>query len=210
MSKLYFKFGAMGSSKTAQALMTKFNYEEKGERVWLIKPATDNRDDTVDSDGKPLTVVKSRIGLHAPAEAVSADTDLYLRFVELNRHTPTGVVICDECQFLTEEQVDQLKSIVDLLDVPVLCFGLRADFQTMLFPGSRRLFEIADSITEIKSVCRCGRKATVNARLGDNGELITEGDQICIGGNDRYEGMCYKCYRRLIEKSKQTENQENA
>lgn len=199
MSKLYFKFGAMGSSKTAQALMTKFNYEEKGEIVWLIKPATDNRDDTVDEYGNRKTVVRSRIGLSAPAEAVSADTDLFKRFCELAEKTPTGVVICDECQFLTEKQVDELKCIVDKLSIPVLCFGLRADFQTKLFPGSKRLFEIADSITEIKSVCRCGRKATVNARFGDDGVIITEGDQVFIGGNDRYEGMCYKCYRKLIE-----------
>ncbi len=91
-----------------------------------------------------------------------------------------------------------MKELADLDDVPVLCFGLRADFQTKLFPGSKRLFEIADSITEIKSVCRCGRKATVNARFDDSGVIITEGDQVCIGGNDRYEGVCYKCYREMI------------
>ncbi len=197
MAKLYFKFGAMGSSKTAQALMTKFNYEEKGKSVWLMKPATDNRDDKRDEHGNVLTVIKSRIGLTAPAEVIS-ETDSILDIFSRS-HSGVDVIICDECQFLTEEQVSELKRIVDEFGVPVLCFGLRADFQTKLFPGSKRLFEIADSITEIKSICRCGRKATVNARFDDNGTIITEGDQICIGGNDRYEGMCHKCYSNLIK-----------
>lgn len=198
MAKLYFKFGAMGSSKTAQALMTKFNYEEKGKRVLLIKPATDNRDDRVDEHGNVCTIVRSRIGLYAEAVAVSQEDDVRKLYLTRHEESPLDVLICDECQFLTGGQVDQMKELADLDDVPVLCFGLRADFQTKLFPGSKRLFEIADSITEIKSVCRCGRKATVNARFDDSGVIITEGDQVCIGGNDRYEGVCYKCYREMI------------
>ena len=198
MAKLYFKFGAMGSSKTAQALMTKFNYEEKGKRVLLIKPATDSRDDRVDEHGNVCTIVRSRIGLYAEAVAVSPEDDVRKLYLTRHEESPLDVLICDECQFLTGGQVDQMKELADLDDVPVLCFGLRADFQTKLFPGSKRLFEIADSITEIKSVCRCGRKATVNARFDDSGVIITEGDQVCIGGNDRYEGVCYKCYREMI------------
>lgn len=198
MAKLYFKFGAMGSSKTAQALMTKFNYEEKGKRVLLIKPATDDRDDRVDEHGNVCTIVRSRIGLYAEAVAVSPEDDVRKLYLTRHEESPLDVLICDECQFLTGGQVDQMKELADLDDVPVLCFGLRADFQTKLFPGSKRLFEIADSITEIKSVCRCGRKATVNARFDDSGVIITEGDQVCIGGNDRYEGVCYKCYREMI------------
>lgn len=198
MAKLYFKFGAMGSSKTAQALMTKFNYEEKGKRVLLIKPATDNRDDRVDEHGNVCTIVRSRIGLYAEAVAVSPEDDVRKLYLTRHEESPLDVLICDECQFLTGGQVDQMKELADLDDVPVLCFGLRADFQTKLFPGSKRLFEISDSITEIKSVCRCGRKATVNARFDDSGVIITEGDQVCIGGNDRYEGVCYKCYREMI------------
>lgn len=198
MAKLYFKFGAMGSSKTAQALMTKFNYEEKGKTVWLIKPSTDTRDDKRDENGELVTVVKSRIGLYAPAEAVRGSDSIKELFARVTRDKNIDAVICDESQFFTEEQINDLKDIADINDVPVLCFGLRADFLTKLFPGSKRLFEIADSITEIKSICRCGRKATVNARFDDDGEIITEGDQICIGGNDRYDGMCYKCYRALI------------
>ena len=201
MAKLYFKFGAMGSSKTAQALMTKFNYEEKNQSVWLIKPKTDFRDDAVDENGIVHTILRSRIGLFAEAEAVSDTLDLYTEFLSRGKDGKmyTDVIICDECQFLTGEQVEQLKDLADKHDVPVLCFGLRADFRTELFPGSRRLFEIADSITEIKSICRCGRKATVNARFSDDGEIIIHGEQVCIGGNDRYEGMCYKCYRALVD-----------
>ena len=209
MAKLYFKFGAMGSSKTAQALMTKFNYEEKDQSVWLIKPATDTRDDFVGGDGKLHTVLRSRIGLFADAESVPTDIDLYSEFISRgNGKKYKDVVICDECQFLTGKQVEQLKDLADKQDVPALCFGLRADFQTKLFPGSMRLFEIADSITEIKSICRCGRKATVNARFDDDGVIITEGSQICLGGNDRYEGMCYKCYRALIDEKERAEKEE--
>ena len=140
----------------------------------------------------------SRIGLYAEAVAVSPEDDVRKLYLTRHEESPLDVLICDECQFLTGGQVDQMKELADLDDVPVLCFGLRADFQTKLFPGSKRLFEIADSITEIKSVCRCGRKATVNARFDDSGVIITEGDQVCIGGNDRYEGVCYKCYREMI------------
>ncbi len=201
MAKLYFKFGAMGSSKTAQALMTKFNYEEKGKSVLLIKPSTDTRDDLADENGNVRTVVRSRIGLFADALAVSADVDLRELYHRLNEEKPLDVLICDECQFLTGAQVNQLKDLADLDDIPVLCFGLRADFQTKLFPGSKRLFEIADSITEIKSVCRCGRKATVNARFDDNGVIIVEGAQVVLGGNDRYEGVCYSCYRKMIHEA---------
>lgn len=186
MAKLYFKFGAMNSSKTANALMTKFNYEEKGKKVWLIKPATDTRDGA--------QIIKSRIGLQAEAIVINS-TDSILERCPLN---DIDVIICDECQFLTEEQVDDLRLIVSEYDIPVLCFGLRSDFLTHLFPGSRRLFELADSITEIKSICKCGAKATVNARFDAEGNIQTSGDQVMIGGNDSYEGLCWSCYHRMI------------
>lgn len=187
MAKLYFKFGAMGSSKTANALMTKFNYEEKGKKVWLIKPATDTR------DGK--AIIRSRIGLEAEATVIAAN-DSILKMCPLKE---TDVVICDECQFLTPEQVDELRLVVTDYDIPVLCFGLRTDFLTHLFPGSRRLFELADSITEIKSICRCGSKAIVNARFDEHGNIQTEGEQVMLGGNDSYEGMCWSCYHKMCE-----------
>ena len=201
MSKLYFKFGAMASSKTANALMTRFNYEEKGNHVWLIKPDLDNRDDYTDENGVRVTVVKSRIGLSAVADVVRRDEDIHARFVALKEKQHIDVIICDECQFLTADQVDQLKYIAEMCDTPVLCFGLRSDFLTQLFEGSKRLFEIADSITEIKSVCRCGKKAIVNARIAD-GRVVTVGDQIEIGGNDKYEGMCWGCWQKRIEEGK--------
>ena len=185
MAKLYFKYGAMGSSKTAQALITKYNYEENDMTVWLIKPATDNRDGP--------SVVRSRIGLKADAESVSATADLYQLYLERR----TDVVIVDECQFLHPDQIDQLRRIVDELEIPVLCFGLRTDFQTKLFPGSQRLFELADSIQEIKTICDCGAKATVNARIV-NGCVVTEGEQVLIGGNESYIAMCHRCYMRAI------------
>ena len=201
MSKLYFKFGAMASSKTANALMTRFNYMEKDNTVWLIKPDLDNRDDYTDENGVRVTVVKSRIGLSAVADVVRRDEDIHARFVKLNAEKPIDVIICDECQFLTAAQVDQMKHIAEYCDTPVLCFGLRSDFLTQLFEGSKRLFEIADSITEIKSVCRCGKKAIVNARIAD-GKVVTEGDQIEIGGNDKYEGMCWGCWQNRIKEGK--------
>ena len=201
MSKLYFKFGAMASSKTANALMTRFNYMEKDNTVWLIKPDLDNRDDYTDENGVRVTVVKSRIGLSAVADVVRRDEDIHARFVALNEKQHIDVIICDECQFLTAAQVDQMKYIAEYCDTPVLCFGLRSDFLTQLFEGSKRLFEIADSITEIKSVCRCGKKAIVNARIAD-GRVVTEGDQIEIGGNDKYEGMCWGCWQNRIKEGK--------
>lgn len=191
MAKLYFKYGAMGSSKTAQALITKYNYEENDLRVWLIKPATDNRDGA--------DVVQSRIGLKADAECVSAQTDIYQVFASRKN---ADVVIVDECQFFPPIQIDQLRRIVDDFSVPVLCFGLRSDFRTKLFPGSMRLFEVADNIEEIKTICDCGAKATVNARVDGNGYIVTEGSQIFIGGNDCYIAMCHRCYRKNITEHK--------
>ncbi len=184
MAKLYFKFGAMGCSKTAQALITKFNYEERGMKVLLVKPSTDNRDGA--------TTVRSRIGLHAEAITVPESVDLYDLYKDEN--SDCNVIIVDECQFLHPDQVDQLSRVVMDFDIPVLCFGLSTDFLTHLFPGSRRLFEIADSIQEIKSVCKCGDKATVNARLDDDGNVVFSGDQLCLGGNERYVAMCKKCW----------------
>ncbi len=184
MAKLYFKFGAMGCSKTAQALITKFNYEERNMKVMLVKPSIDTRDG--------VDIVKSRIGLSQTAIAVGKEIDLYKLYE--TAYSDCDVIIVDECQFLTPEQVDQLGQIVIDKDIPVLCFGLSTDFTTHLFPGSKRLFEIAESISEIKSVCKCGAKATVNARLDDAGNIVTTGDQVCIGGNDRYVAMCRRCW----------------
>ena len=191
MAKLYFKYGAMGSSKTANALITRFNYMERGMKVWLIKPSIDDRDGA--------NIIRSRIGLEAEADVITPDIDI---FEEFKKHSDCHVVIADECQFFTAEQIDQLRAIVDRLELPVLCFGLRTDFLTHLFEGSRRLFEVADSINEIKTICSCGGKAIVNARIDENGKVVTEGGQILIGGNDSYIAMCHKCWKKAIEEQK--------
>ena len=192
MAKLYFKYGAMGSSKTAQALITKYNYEENDLKVWLIKPSADTR------DGEQT--LRSRIGLEAVVEVIAPEVDVYARFLG-SKARRCDVIIVDECQFLTEKQIDQLRSIVDEHNVPVMCFGLRTDFQTRLFPGSRRLMEVADTIQEIKTICDCGAKATVNARIND-GYIVTEGAQVVLGGNDCYIAMCHKCYIKGIREHK--------
>lgn len=191
MAKLYFKYGAMGSSKSAQALITKFNYEELGMSVWLIKPSVDTRDGA--------DIIKSRIGLEAHAQVITPEMDITEEYRKVGVH---DVIITDEAQFFTEKQIDQLRSIVDDEDIPVLCFGLRTDFQTHFFPGAKRLMELADSLTEIKTVCECGRKATVNARLDGEGNVVTEGGQILLGGNDCYQAMCHKCWRERIRRNK--------
>ena len=188
MAKLYFKYGAMGSSKTAQALITKYNYEENDMKVWLIKPSADTRDG--------VSILRSRIGLQAEVEIATPDANIYDRYVA-NHVGKCDAVIVDECQFLTPGQIDQLRQIVDDFNVPVMCFGLRTDFQTHLFPGSLRLMELADAIEEIKTMCDCGAKATVNARIND-GYIVTEGAQVVLGGNDCYIAMCHRCYVRSI------------
>ena len=192
MAKLYFKYGAMGSSKTAQALITKYNYEENDMKVWLIKPSADTR------DGAAL--LRSRIGLEAAVEVIPPEVDIYARFLG-SRIRRCDVIIVDECQFMTEKQIEQLRSIVNEQNVPVLCFGLRTDFLTRLFPGSRRLMELADVIEEIKTMCDCGAKATVNARISD-GYIVTEGAQVVLGGNDSYIAMCHRCYINGIREHK--------
>ena len=189
MAKLYFKYGAMGSSKTAQALITKYNYEENGLQVWLIKPSADVRDGA--------EILRSRIGLEARVEVVPPTADLYQLYQQA-REGRCDVIIADECQFFTPEQIDQLRTIVDECNIPVMCFGLRTDFLCSLFPGSRRLMEVADTIQEIKTICDCGSKATVNARIDSRGLIVTQGEQVVLGGNDSYIAMCHKCYIRGI------------
>lgn len=197
MAKLYFKFGAMGCSKTAQALITKFNYEERGMKVLLLKPSIDTRDGA--------DILRSRIGLTAKAIVVGEKDSIYELYTKV--YSDRDVIIVDECQFLSPSQVDELGQIVIDFNIPVLCFGLRTDFLTNMFPGSKRLFEIAESITEIKSICKCGAKATVNARLDDNGNVVYSGEQVCLGGNDRYVPMCRKCWLKHKDKQGDANNE---
>lgn len=187
MAKLYFKYGAMGSSKSAQALITKFNYEEQGMKVWLIKPSTDTRDGA--------DVLKSRIGLSEHAQIITPEMSILDEYAKIG---PYDVIISDECQFFTPAQIDELRTIVDEENIPVLNFGLRTDFLTHFFPGARRLMELADSITELKTICTCGSKASVNARIDGEGHIITKGEQVFLGGNDSYMAMCHKCWSKQI------------
>ena len=192
MAKLYFKYGAMGSSKSAQALITKFNYEELGMSVWLIKPSIDTRDGA--------DVIRSRIGLQASAQVITPEMSIIEEYAKAGRH---DVIIADEAQFFAPAQIDELRTLVDEADLPVLCFGLRTDFLTHFFPGAQRLMELADSLTEIKTVCACGRKATVNARIDAKGRIVTEGGQILLGGTDSYVAMCHQCWKRKIREQRE-------
>lgn len=193
MAKLYFKYGAMGSSKTAQALMCRFNYLQKGFEVYLFKPVVDTRGE---ENGIPL--VKSRIGLKSECIEFEKDEnffDICKRYDILHERR---IIIVDEAQFLSREQVEQLKEISQ--SIPVLCYGLLTNFKTELFEGSKRLVEIADSLNEIKSVCKCGRKATINARI-INGKICEEGEEVVIG-DETYEGMCYRCFKERLKNEK--------
>ena len=188
MAKLYFKYGVMGSSKSAQALITKFNYEERGMSVWLIKPSIDTRDGA--------DIIRSRIGLSCAAYVITPEDNVIEAYHRVGRR---DVIIADEAQFFTPKQIDELRQLVDEEDLPVLCFGLRTDFLTHFFPGAQRLMELADSLTEIKTVCECGRKATVNARIDQDGKIVTTGGQVMIGGNDSYLAMCHQCWKHKIK-----------
>ena len=189
IGKLYFRYGTMGSAKTAMLLTTAYNFEERGMAYVCLKPVVDTRE--------KKNVIRSRIGIERDCKWIYQETDLYemvKEFFEQTLSVPDWILV-DEAQFLTEPQVDQLAQVVDDYGCNVMCYGLRTDFQTRLFEGSRRLFEIADSIEEVKSTCNCGRKTIVNARIDGKGEIITEGEQVEIGGNDRYIAVCRKCWR---------------
>ncbi|MBR2276277.1 MAG: thymidine kinase [Lachnospiraceae bacterium] len=186
MAKLYFYYGAMGASKTAQALMTKFNYEEKGQKALLVKADLDTRDDR---DGKHL--IRSRVGLESEGGLLGEFCDNYQEILK----EQYDVIIVDEAQFATREQVDILCEVVDSYNIPVVAYGLRSDFQGNLFTGSEALLAYADQILEIKTMCWCGKKATMNARFNENG-IIKEGDQIVMGANSNYTALCRKHWRQ--------------
>lgn len=196
-SRLYFKYGTMGSSKSAQALMAKFNYEQKGMVVMLVKPSLDNRGD---GDGQPM--VRSRIGLSSPCEIIRPEDSFVELFDKFKVENGCDCVIVDEAQFCTTKQVDELKLLTK--QVPVLCYGLLNNFRCQLFEGSKRLVELSDSLQEIKSVCRCGRKSTVNARF-INGKCVDDGPVVFIGGDESYENMCYWCWQDELKKARESD-----
>ena len=184
MAKLYFRYGAMGSSKTANALMVRYNYLERGSNAHLLKPRLENR------DGEK--VIRSRIGMEAECDFVEDYMDEVGRNWEKAKEY--DAIVVDEAQFLSREQVDWFSDLVDFAGIPVICYGLRTDFQSKLFPGSMRLLEIADKIEEVKTVCWCGRKATNNARIS-NGKVIRDGAQVVMGGNESYVALCRKHFK---------------
>lgn len=183
MAKLYFRYGAMGASKTSNALMVEYNYRERGQNAVIMKPSIDTREGT--------DVVKSRIGIGVKAVLIFPDSDVFLSVDRMNRESKIDCIIIDEAQFLSHNQVDQLCRVVDLLTIPVIAYGLRSDFRGELFEGSRRLLAVADTIEEIKTVCWCSKKAIMNARVV-NGKVVKEGEQILIGGNESYIALCRK------------------
>lgn len=183
MAKLYFRYGAMGASKTANALMVEYNYHEREQRAVLMKPSVDDRDGA--------RTIKSRVGMTKDAELIFSASDVFKMIEEMNSEKRIDCVIIDEAQFLNRKQVDQLCKVVDELGIPVITYGIRTDFLGELFPGSERLMAMADSIEEIKTVCWCSRKAIMNARVVD-GKVVKEGEKILLGGNESYVALCRK------------------
>ncbi len=182
--KMYFYYGAMGSSKTANALMTRFSWEDKGKKVALLKPSIDNRDG--------VDIVKSRAGLMAKAILIYPDRRI-CDVLPAPAEEYDNIIV-DEAQFLTREQVDELRDIADN-GTFVMCYGLKADFMGNLFEGSRRILELADSLREIVTMCPCGKKAIMNARYSGN-KILYEGEQVVVGGNESYIALCHRCYKK--------------
>ena len=189
MNMLYFYYGPMGSAKTATALMKCFNFFERAMKALLLKPSTDTRDG--------VTKIRSRIGLEADAIVVHPDDNIISLIIE---HYVDAIII-DEAQFLTRDQIIQLRDIVSCYNIPVWCYGLRTDFRGELFEGSKALFELADEIHDIESVCDCGTKALIIARFDKDGNVIVDGDVVDLGGNEKYKAVCWKCYQKLLRKS---------
>jgi thymidine kinase len=198
MAKFYFKYGPMESAKSALLLIEAYNFEKRGIGFLCMKPSIDNREN--------VDAICSRIGIERECFAIYTEYDIYKIVKKIISDKKNNVseelqwILVDESQFLTTEQVEQLRAIVDDFNINVLCYGLRTDFQTNLFEGSKRLFELADDIDEMKISCSCGRKAIFNARFNENGELVTSGEQILIGGEDKYKPMCSRCYREEVSK----------
>lgn len=195
--KLYFRYGTMGSAKTAMLLTTAYNFEERGMAYKCLKPVVDTR------EGR--NVIRSRIGIERECSWIYAHTNIYdaVRQMCSEEKNVFEWLLVDEAQFLTTAQVDQLARLVDDFGINVICYGLRTDFQSHMFEGSKRLFEVADTIDEIKSTCNCGRKTIINARIDANGNFVEHGEQVEIGGDDRYVAVCRKCWRnKRIEQSR--------
>jgi thymidine kinase len=193
MSKVYFYYSAMNAGKSTVLLQSSYNYRERGMRTLLFMPAVDTRA----GSGR----IESRIGLSCDAIALQAGDDLLARVRGAHDESPVACVLIDEAQFLTPAQVRQVTDIADTLRIPVLCYGLRTDFQGRLFPGSAELLAVADNLIELKTICHCGRKATMNLRIGADGKAVRVGEQVEIGGNDRYVAMCRRHFKEAFGKA---------
>ena len=195
MSKIYFYYGAMNCGKSLSLLSKAYGFRERGIDVLLIKSTVDTRDSGV---------IRSRaLSVEEQCLPVTQDDNVFVKVSQALSDGPDYKwILVDECQFLTAEQVDQLAKVVDVLNINVICYGLRTDFQTHLFPGSQRLFEIADKMEEMKSTCRCGNRASVNARIDKSGHIVTKGAQVECGSEDRYITLCRKCYYKEIKKKR--------
>ena len=190
MSKVYFYYSAMNAGKSTVLLQSSYNYRERGMRTLLFMPALDTR--------AGLGRIQSRIGLVSEAVALRAGDDLLERVRAEHAAEPVACVLIDEAQFLTPAQVRQATDIADILRIPVLCYGLRTDFQGRLFPGSAELLALADNLIELKTICHCGRKATMNMRVAPDGSPVKVGEQVEIGGNDRYLPMCRRHFKETL------------
>ncbi len=188
IGNLIFNYGTMGSAKTANALMQKYNLNEKGYRVLLLKPSLDNR------DGK--TIIKSRIGLKSHAMVFKLEDNLK----ELLKNKRYDCIIVDECQFSTAEQIEQLRDICDSKGINIYCYGLLTDFTSRLFEGSKRLVELANQLIMLQNYCECGCNASINARFDKSGKVLSQGEQVQVGGDDMYKALCYSCWKKQINK----------
>lgn len=197
MAKLYFKYGCMGSTKSLNLITTSYQFEEKEIPHMILKPLISDKGDS--------GFVSSRIGVKRECVSIDTDTNIYdliKTFIELQEvkfNKKLKWILVDESQFLTEEQVNQLSYIVDDFNINVICYGLRTDFKSKLFEGSKRLFEISDTIEEIKSSCSCDSKALINARIDKNGNVLSDGEQVLIGGDDKYVALCRKCWKKKLK-----------
>ncbi len=190
MAQMYFYYSAMNAGKSTTLLQSAFNYKERGMNPVIFTAAIDNRFGV----GK----VSSRIGLQSDAQLFTADSDLFDDIKQLHAQKSRHCILIDECQFLSKEQVYQLTEVVDKLHIPVLCYGLRTDFQGELFEGSKHLLAWADKLVELKTICHCGRKANMVIRTDEHGNPIAEGDQVAIGGNDKYVSVCREHYKEAL------------
>jgi thymidine kinase len=194
MAKLYFYYSAMNAGKSTTLLQSAHNYEERGMKALLYTPIIDNR--------YAVGLIKSRIGIERKCTIFDSSYNFYEKIKELLKNEENvKCILIDEAQFLSKKQVAELTDIVDDLNIPILTYGIRTDFQGMLFPGSEALLAIADEIIEIKTICRCGKKAAMNMRINEDGSAVIAGNQIAIGGNELYVSMCRKCFKLETRKS---------